>query len=108
VSAAFDEFQVGVCTLITGWFWGGIMQSDPAMLCRTAVPKISSRFRDPDSGAAINPDIGNYCVLCRYRQMDIVHTVLTDAFATTLIPHPFYDEHSAEGVRFFELELIGL
>lgn len=29
-----------------------------------------------------------------------IHTVLTDAFATASIPHPFYDEHSAEGVWF--------
>ena len=35
-----------------------------------------------------------------YMGQGSVHTILTDAFATTLIPHPFYDEHSAEGVRF--------
>lgn len=29
-----------------------------------------------------------------------VHTVLTDAFATPGIPHPFYDEQSAQGVKF--------
>jgi hypothetical protein len=29
-----------------------------------------------------------------------VHTVLTDAFATPDIPHPFYDEQSAQGVKF--------
>jgi len=29
-----------------------------------------------------------------------IHTVLTDAFATAFVPHPFYDEHSAEGVWF--------
>lgn len=29
-----------------------------------------------------------------------IHTVLTDAFATPEIPHPFYAESSAQGVRF--------
>ena len=29
-----------------------------------------------------------------------VHTILTDAFATPEIPHPFYDEVSAQGVKF--------
>jgi hypothetical protein len=29
-----------------------------------------------------------------------VHTILTDAFATELIPHPFYDERSAGNLRF--------
>jgi hypothetical protein len=29
-----------------------------------------------------------------------IHSILTDAFATQLIPHPFYDEHSAEDVWF--------
>lgn len=29
-----------------------------------------------------------------------VHTILTDSFATESIPHPFYDEHSAEGIWF--------
>jgi hypothetical protein len=29
-----------------------------------------------------------------------IHTVLTDAFATDEIPHPFYQEQSAEGVKF--------
>ncbi|MFQ3234549.1 MAG: hypothetical protein ACI9C4_000100 [Paraglaciecola sp.] len=29
-----------------------------------------------------------------------VHTILTDAFATPGIPHPFYDEQSAQGVKF--------
>lgn len=29
-----------------------------------------------------------------------IHTILTDAFATQNIPHPFYAESSAEGVRF--------
>lgn len=29
-----------------------------------------------------------------------VHTILTDAFAIESIPHPFYDENSAEGVWF--------
>lgn len=31
-----------------------------------------------------------------------VHTILTDAFATELIPHPFYDERSAGNLRFTE------
>jgi hypothetical protein len=29
-----------------------------------------------------------------------IHTVLTDAFATDEIPHPFYQEQSTEGVKF--------
>ena len=29
-----------------------------------------------------------------------VHTVLTDAFATSLEHHPYYDENSAQGVYF--------
>lgn len=29
-----------------------------------------------------------------------IHTVLTDAFATPAVPHPFYDESSAQGVFF--------
>ena len=29
-----------------------------------------------------------------------VHTILTDAFATELMPHPFYDERSAANLRF--------
>ena len=29
-----------------------------------------------------------------------IHTILTDAFATVDVPHPFYDESTAEGVLF--------
>jgi hypothetical protein len=29
-----------------------------------------------------------------------IHTILTDAFATPEIPHPFYNESSAQGVKF--------
>ena len=29
-----------------------------------------------------------------------IHTILTDDFATEAQPHPFYDEQSAQGVRF--------
>jgi hypothetical protein len=29
-----------------------------------------------------------------------IHTILTDAFATPEVPHPFYQEHSAENVKF--------
>jgi hypothetical protein len=35
-----------------------------------------------------------------YMGQGTIHSILTDAFATTLIPHPFYDEHSAEGIWF--------
>ena len=35
-----------------------------------------------------------------YMGQGTVHTILTDAFATASIPHPFYDEHSANNVWF--------
>lgn len=54
-------------------------------------------FRMESSVDAIAETTDNYQY---YIGAGTVHTILTDAFATELIPHPFYDEKSADNLRF--------
>lgn len=54
-------------------------------------------FRMENSLADLSANTDNYQY---YIGAGSIHTILTDAFATELLPHPFYDERSANNVLF--------
>ncbi|MGZ8947379.1 MAG: pectin acetylesterase-family hydrolase [Methylococcaceae bacterium] len=99
-TTVFDVVQTQFLKIMTKIDNGSI---DPAEWSFTGATQEDQNFwfswngKMEESLDDINFHTNNYQY---YMGKGIVHTVLTDAFATELIPHPFYDEHSAESVWF--------